>query len=204
MNKQLLVEYLPFVVEPEVINESIRSNNGKLIVQGPLQKANSRNQNGRIYPKNILEREASKYIKLVKERRALGELDHADSSIINLKNVSHNIIELWWSGNTVMGKLEVLSTPSGNILKELFLNGIRVGISSRGLGSVKPISENGEEETVEVQEDFELLCWDVVSSPSTHGAFIKPLKESVNAEGIVCGKWCKTQDIMREIIVEIR
>ena len=206
-NRQLLVEYLPFIVEPDFVNESLKHNNGRLVVRGPLQRADIQNQNGRVYPKSILEREAKKYMNLVKERRALGELDHADSSIINLKNVSHNITKLWWEGNDVMGELEVLSTPSGNILKELFKNGIRVGISSRGLGSVRPINEDGDDGAVEVQEDFELLCWDVVSSPSTQGAFVRPITEGVNrsmATGEVCGKWCKAQDLMREIIVEIR
>jgi len=178
MERQVLVDIIDFQITPQQINESLAKNNGKLIVQGTLQRANSKNHNGRVYPKSILMREAKKYATTyVAESRALGELDHPESSVVNLKNVSHNIKDLWWKGSDLMGKIEILTTPSGNILKELLLNGIRLGISSRGLGSVKPISEDG---TVEVQDDFEILCWDFVSNPSTHGAFMNPVKESIN------------------------
>lgn len=175
--------------------------NGVVLVKGILQRAGSENQNGRVYPKNILEREAKKYETLIKERRALGELDHPDSSVINLKNVSHNIREIYWSGNDLMGVVEVLPTPSGNILKELLRAGILLGISSRGMGSTKQLSGD----RVEVNEDFELLCWDFVSNPSTHGAFLTPLTENTLKQigGDVCGDWCKAQNLMREIIIEI-
>ena len=174
---------------------------GRTIVKGILQRAGAENQNGRIYPREILEREAKKYETLIKERRALGELDHPDSSVINLKNVSHNIREIYWEGDDVCGVVEILSTPSGNILKELLKNNIRLGISSRGLGSVKELSDG----TVMVQEDFELVGWDFVSNPSTHGAFMAPLQESKQWAKIAeeCGKWCKSQDLMREIIIEL-
>jgi hypothetical protein len=146
-------------------------------------------------------RETKKYEQLIKERRALGELDHPDSPVINLKNVSHNIREIYWEGDDVCGVVEILSTPSGNILKELLKNNIRLGISSRGLGSVKELPDG----TVMVSEDFELVGWDFVSNPSTHGAFMAPLQESKQWAKIAeeCGKWCKSQDLMREIIIEL-
>jgi len=174
---------------------------GRTLVKGVLQRAGAENQNGRVYPKNILEREVNKYQQLIKERRALGELDHPDSSVINLKNVSHNIKEVHWEGEDVVGTVEILPTPSGNILKELLRAGILLGISSRGMGSVKPLEGN----KVVVGEDFELIGWDFVSNPSTHGAFMTPMNESV-IKGIgtdVCGDFCKAQDLMREIITEL-
>jgi hypothetical protein len=174
---------------------------GRTMVKGILQRAGAENQNGRVYPKNILEREINKYQQLIKERRALGELDHPDSSVINLKNVSHNIKEVHWEGNDVVGTVEILPTPSGNILKELLRAGILLGISSRGMGSTQPMKDN----KLLVGEDFELIGWDFVSNPSTHGAFMTPMNESV-IKGIgtdVCGDFCKAQDLMREIITEL-
>ena len=169
--KQLLVDTILFSVTPRQLNESMSKNDGKVIVSGVLQRAEAKNQNGRVYPKEILIREVKKYQEnQIKERRALGELDHPDSSVVNLRNVSHNVLECYWKGNDVVGKVEILPTPSGNILKNLLGAGIRLGISSRGLGSVKEINEN----TVEVQDDFELIGWDFVSNPSTHGAFMYP------------------------------
>ena len=171
------------------------------MVKGVLQRADAPNQNHRIYPLNILQREATKYDTLIQERRALGELDHPESTVINLKNVSHNIVEMHWEDKDLCGTVEVLSTPSGNILKELFKHNIRLGISSRGMGSVKPMREN----TVMVQEDFELIGFDFVSNPSTHGAFLSPtgMNESVQKEIEECGKFCKAQDLMRQIIEEL-
>ena len=195
MNKKLLIETHLF--EAKLIEQD----NGTYLVKGILQRAGAANQNNRRYPKSILERECKTYEQLIKERRALGELDHPDSPIINLKNVSHNIREISWDGDDVVGVVEVLSTPSGNILKELLKNNIRLGISSRGLGSVKELPDG----TVMVQEDFQLVGWDFVSNPSTHGAFMAPLQESKQWAKIAeeCGKWCKAQDLMREIIIEI-
>jgi len=176
-NKKLLVDYITFDISPEKINESMEKNGGRLMVKGVLQRADALNQNGRKYPRNILMREAKKYSDInIKERRALGELDHPDSSVVNLNNVSHNITEMHWEGNDLVGTVEVLSTPSGNILKELFKCGIKLGISSRGLGSVKQLGEA----EVEVQDDFELIAFDFVSNPSTQGAFLAPMHESVN------------------------
>jgi len=176
---------------------------GRTLVKGILQRAGAPNQNERIYPKEILMREVKKYETLIKERRALGELDHPDSSVINLKNVSHNVKEIHWEGDDVVGTVEILPTPSGNILKELLKANILLGISSRGMGSVKPI--NGGK--VQVGEDFELLGWDFVSNPSTHGAFMTPVNESVSKqikqESVLCNEYCKSQDLMREIITEL-
>jgi hypothetical protein len=171
---------------------------GRTIVKGILQRAGAENQNGRVYPMPILHREAKKYETLIKERRALGELDHPDSSVINLKNVSHNVREIHWEGNDLCGTVEILPTPSGNILKELLRAGILLGISSRGMGSTRQLEGN----KVEVQEDFELIGWDFVSNPSTHGAFMTPMNESVikTIGTDVCGEYCKAQDLMREII----
>tara|TARA_Y100001937_G_scaffold90180_1_gene121972 strand:- start:1987 stop:2589 length:603 start_codon:yes stop_codon:yes gene_type:complete len=177
MSKQLLVNYQTFEITPQQINESLSKNGGKLIVSGVLQRAESKNQNGRIYPKETLMREANKYEEsFIKEKRALGELDHPDSSVVNLNNVSHNVLGMNWQGNDLVGTVEVLSTPAGNILKELFKSGIRLGISSRGMGSVKEVMREGGD-TLEVQPDFELIAFDFVSNPSTHGAFLSPVNE---------------------------
>ena len=184
MNKKLLVDVRPFEISRDKINESIKENDGRLIVKGVLQRAESKNQNGRVYPREVLLKEVSKYLdEQVAERRALGELDHPESSVVNLNNASHNVIEMHWDGDDLLGTVEVLSTPSGNILKELFKSGIKLGISSRGLGSVEPVNEkNGEDGTVEVQPDFELIAFDFVSNPSTHGAFMRPVNEGVEKE----------------------
>ncbi len=182
MSKQLLVDVRPFEVSRKKINESIKENDGRLVVKGVLQRAESKNQNGRVYPREVLLKEVQKYSEnQVTERRALGELDHPESSVVNLNNASHNIIEMHWDGDDLLGTVEVLGTPSGNILKELFRSGIKLGISSRGLGSVETIKEEeeGEEDTVEVQPDFELIAFDFVSNPSTHGAFMRPVNEAV-------------------------
>ena len=194
MNKSLLIEYALFTPK-SVLTEGRGDRN--LMVEGVIQRADAKNQNGRVYPKTILEREVEKYIQgPVAENRALGELDHPESMVINLKNVSHNIKKLWWNGDDLMGKVEVLPTPSGNILKELFINKITVGISSRGMGSVQPLGEG----TVEVQDDFELLCWDFVSTPSTQGAFMTPtgLSEGYNPQNI--NKYSKINTLISDII----
>ena len=200
--KQLIVDYLPFEVEPKQITESMHTNGGKLIVRGVLQRAEAKNQNGRIYPREILVREAKKYTKeFIKQRRAMGELDHPESSVVNLSNVSHNIKEMNWEGNNLLGTVEVLSTPSGNILKELFQNGIKLGISSRGLGSVEVVRESNGDTVSKVGDDFELIAFDFVSNPSTHGAFLHPMNESVdNQQGRTCGDYCRAEDIINHII----
>jgi len=185
--KNILVDYIPFEVSPQQIRESFEKS-GKLVVSGVLQRADAINQNKRKYPKKILMREAKKYADtFVRERRALGELDHPDSSVVNLSNASHNIVEMHWNGNDLVGMIEVLcdrpgvrGTPAGNILKALFDNNIKLGISSRGIGSVKPLYEEDEEDVVEVQDDFELVSFDFISNPSTQGAFMNRLHESKN------------------------
>jgi len=200
MSKSLLVDYTLFEVTPQQINESLAKNDGRLVVQGVLQRAEAKNQNGRIYPKEVLMREAQKYSQsFITERRALGELDHPDSSVVNLNNVSHNVLEMSWKGDDLVGTVEVLSTPSGNILKELFKSGIKLGISSRGMGSVKEVMKEGEN-TLEVQPDFELIAFDFVSNPSTHGAFLSPVNESVNK--VVTNKYNNIDRIITDIIRE--
>ena len=197
----LLQEYRPFKVNKLLVERSIKENKS-LIVSGVLQRAEAKNQNGRVYPKEILEREIKAYMEgPVKENRAMGELDHPESSVINLQNVSHNIKRCWWDGDDVMGDVEVLPTPAGNILKALFASGITVGISSRGMGSV---SENLSEGTVEVQDDFELLCWDFVSTPSTHGAFMAPKGHALQEGKVVVPeyKYTNINNIVREIICD--
>jgi hypothetical protein len=163
------------------------------MVEGRLQTAETKNGNGRRYPREILEREIKRYKDgPIRENRALGELDHPDSQIINLKNVSHNIKDIWWDGNDVVGRIEILPTPSGNILTQLFKNGITVGVSSRGMGSLKPIGE-----TQEVQDDFELLCWDFVSTPSTPGAYVHPVNEGLAP---ITTDYTKINEIITEIL----
>jgi len=200
--KRVIVDYIGSIeVSPAQINESLAQNNGKLIVSGVMQRGSTPsdrafNQNGRSYPLPILKREADTYKKtFVKERRALGELDHPESQVVNLANVSHNVLDLWWQGNDLMGKIEILSTPSGNIAKELLKSGIRLGISSRGMGSVKELGEG----KVEVEEDFEIVCWDLVSNPSTQGAFMSPsLNEGVQSSNRT--SYNKINSLINEII----
>ena len=204
MNKQPVISYLGLFVptNQSLLKESLDDSSKPLIVEGVVQRAGSKNQNGRIYPFEILKREVDKYVKSsIAENRALGELDHPESSIINLKNVSHNIKKLWWEGEDLMGQIEILcdrpgvpGTPSGNILRTLFKNNITVGISSRGMGSVQSLGEG----TVEVQDDFDLLCWDFVSTPSTHGAFVKPINESFNPD--LVSKYENVDFLVRDIL----
>ena len=197
---------MPFEFTRQQISESIEQNSGRLVVKGILQKASEQNQNGRVYSRNLLEREATKYNELIDDRRALGELDHPESSVVNLQNVSHNVTKMWWENNNLVGEVEVLSTPSGNILKELFKSGITLGISSRGMGTTR----EHEGKTI-VNDDFELVAFDFVSNPSTRGAFLEPvnLNESVSSDkkvvtnGRVCTKYCKVEGIIHEILGEI-
>jgi hypothetical protein len=201
MSKSLLVEYMPF----NPIGSLTESNGekygipGGTVVQGILQRAGAKNQNGRIYPKNILARECQRYQKeYIDQHRALGELDHPESSVVNLNNVSHNVLKIWWVNDDLMGAVQVLDTPSGNILKSLFKSGITLGISSRGLGSVKELYK---ESAVEVQEDFELICWDFVSNPSTNGAFMRPMNESINKNNNT-NKYHKVNSIITSILCD--
>jgi hypothetical protein len=192
--RQTLIETQLFTLSPQAITEAVKSDNGNLLVEGRLQAAETKNGNGRYYPRKILEREVENYKKgPIAENRALGELDHPDSSVVNLKNVSHNIKDVWWDGDDVMGKIEILPTPSGNILTQLFKNGITVGVSSRGMGSLKP-GQNGVQE---VQDDFELLCWDFVSTPSTPGAYVHPIREGLESTPF---EYSRTNEIITEIL----
>ncbi len=163
----LLTTWEPLEYTRETIKESKEHNGGKVIVRGILQKADTLNQNGRIYPKHILEREVRNYQKFIVENRALGECDHPESSVVNLKNVSHIIREAFFEGDIVKGVVEILDTPSGKILQSLVESGVKLGISSRGVGST---SRQGDYMVVE--DDFQLICWDFVSEPSTPGAFM--------------------------------
>tara|TARA_R100000008_G_scaffold22007_2_gene11665 strand:- start:993 stop:1613 length:621 start_codon:yes stop_codon:yes gene_type:complete len=202
--KQLIVDYIPFDLSPQQIQESLKENNGKLIVKGVLQRADAKNQNGRVYPMEILTREAKNYNEgFIKQKRALGELDHPDSSVVNLQNVSHNVTEMHFEGDSLVGTVEILTTPSGNILRELFKNGIKLGISSRGMGSVETVAEDNGQPMMKVGKDFELIAFDFVSNPSTHGAFMHPLSEGVDksqTQGRTCGQYCKAEDIINKII----
>jgi len=178
--KKVIVDYIGSIqYTSEQINESMTKNQGKLIVSGVMQRGDSFNQNQRKYPIDVLKREANKYKStFVAESRALGELDHPESSVVNLGNVSHNVVDLWWDGSDLMGKIEILGTPSGNIAKELLKAGIRLGISSRGMGSVKELGGG----KVVVADDFEIVCWDLVSNPSTQGAFMDNLNENTTQQ----------------------
>ena len=189
--KQILIETQTFTAKPAKIIEGKGVNNN-LLVEGILATAEVKNGNGRYYAKDLWQREIDKYMENVKQNRALGELDHPDSSIINLKNVSHNIKKIWWDGDHVMGMIEILPTPSGNILKALFDNNIPVGVSSRGMGSLKQMGE-----MMEVQDDFELLCWDFVSTPSNPGSYMGRLHENKNSH---TDKYSKVNTIITDIL----
>jgi len=174
--KNLLVEYNVIEYGAELLAEAADASKPLVLKNVLLQRAEAKNQNGRVYPHSILVREATTYKNnFVTERRALGELDHPESPVVNLKNVCCNVTDLWFDNKDVRGNIEILSTPSGNIVRELIKNGIRLGVSSRGMGSVRSLGEN----TVEVQDDFNLICFDIVSNPSTQGAFINEQKQIV-------------------------
>ena len=185
MTAKLLQEYFELCPDGQcafdILTESERkrvANDGAVYLVGVCQRAGTKNGNGRIYKKETLEREVSNYQKAIRERRSLGELDHPDDSVINLKNASHLMAKMWWDGENVMGKIEVLGTPSGRILKDLVQAGVKLGISSRGLGSVESANDEANGHTL-VEDDFQLICFDIVSEPSTPGAYLTP-KNSVS------------------------
>jgi hypothetical protein len=192
--KQVLIETIPFKVAPIQLTEGLKAPSGNPMVQGILATAEVKNGNGRYYPREIWEKEIDSYSKVIAENRATGELDHPDSTIISLKNVSHVIREIWWDGDKVMGKIEILPTVSGNILKALIENNVTVGVSSRGMGSLKEINEG----TLEVQDDFELLCWDFVSTPSNPGSYMQLVKEG--KENLPENKFAKVNSLLTEIL----
>jgi len=188
---QLLVDVTPF---KSVLRES-KEKPGTFEVEGVMQRATSENQNGRVYSKDILAREAKKYTdEFVKNGNAFGELDHPESPVVSLKNASHIVKELYWKGNDLMGKVELLNTPAGNIVKEIIKAGHTIGISSRGTGSVQQTNEG----TLEVQPDFELVCWDFVSNPSTHGAFMNPV--ALQEGKIKVSKYTNLEGIINDIL----
>ena len=190
--KKVLVETQLFKPKGLMLTEGKLSNRGNPMVEGILATAEVKNGNGRYYPRELWEREIDKYMESVKQNRALGELDHPESSVINLKNVSHNITEMWWDGDEVYGKIEILPTPSGNILKALIENNITVGVSSRGMGSLEDRSG-----VLEVQDDFELLCWDFVSTPSNPGSYMEIVTEGKLAQ---INKYQGVNSIVNEIL----
>ena len=171
---KLLREWTPISCTKDMIKES-REKYGKIMLKGIMQRANTLNQNGRIYPTSILEREIVNYQKLIQENRALGECDHPDSSVIELKNASHIVREAYMQGDIVYGTIEILDTPSGKIIQSLIESGVTLGISSRGVGST---SSRGESQIV--QDDFQLICFDMVSEPSTPGAFMLKEGKQIN------------------------
>ena len=194
MEKQLLIDYIPYSIAKLSLVESVVSKASRMRLRGKLQEAETKNGNGHVYPREVLEREVDKYVKgPISQNNAMGELDHPDASVINLGNVSHNIKRVWWEGNDLMGELELLNTPSGKIAMELISAGIPLGISSRGMGSVRQLGE-----TVEVQDDFELLCWDLVSVPSTPNAYMK-LAEGKQYQNRI-GDYSKVNALITEII----
>ena len=190
---KLLVETQLFKPKGTMLSEGKTSKRGLPLVEGILATAEIKNGNGRYYSKELWEREIDKYQNLVKENRAMGELDHPESSIINLQNVSHNIADMWWDGDNVMGKIEILPTPAGNILKALVESGITVGVSSRGMGSLE--DRGG---ILEVQDDFELLCWDFVSTPSNPDSFMHLIKEGLDFTSQ--NPYSKVNSIISEIL----
>ena len=190
--KQVLIETQLFNPTTVSLTEGKISERGNPMVEGILATAEIKNGNGRYYSKDLWDREIDKYKELVKENRAVGELDHPESSVVNLKNVSHNIKDMWWDGDNVVGKIEILPTPSGNILKALIENGVTCGVSSRGMGSLE---QNGE--IMEVQDDFELLCWDFVSTPSNPGSYMHTLKEGKEQ---ITNPYAKANTIVTEIL----
>jgi hypothetical protein len=191
--RQVLIETIPFSVSPRQLHEGAKAPSGNPMVEGILATAEVKNGNGRYYPKELWEREIDKYMASIKENRATGELDHPDSTIISLKNVSHIIRGLWWNGDKVMGKIEILPTVSGNILKALIDNNVTVGVSSRGMGSLKQMSEG----TLEVQDDFELLCWDFVSTPSNPGSYMNVLREGKETQPY---QYSKVNSLLTDIL----
>lgn len=194
---KLLTEWCPINATKELINESKKMHGGKIILKGPIQKSNTLNQNGRIYPRAILEREIMNYQKLIQENRAMGECDHPDSSVVELKNVSHVVKEAYMQGDVVYGAIEILDTPSGKIIQSLIESGVTLGISSRGVGSTK---KQGHSQIV--QDDFQLICFDMVSEPSTPGAFV--IKEGKDVSSHDLNKTFNKSDRINRIFNDIK
>ena len=200
MSKVLLREYYELCdggVCQDLLTEAEKKfvADGGMMLSGLMQMAETQNGNGRVYPQKILMREVKNYKKIVEDCRALGELDHPEESVINLKNASHMVTDIWMEGPEVKGKMKVLETPSGKILRSLVESGVSIGISSRGLGSVK---ENAGQTIVE--DDFQLICFDVVSEPSTPGAFM--MQENKNRLNEVFTKADRINRALNEVLRE--
>ena len=192
---KLLKEFKEF--DYEIIKEDASDGRpGKLFVKGVIQRADTLNQNGRIYPRDVLFREMENYKKVVMERRAMGELDHADDPVVNLKNVSHVITDVWTEDEVVFGKIEILPTPMGNIARNLIESNVKIGISSRALGSVQ---SRGNADIV--QDDLHLICWDLVSEPSTPGAYM--MREAKEVDPRVLAKIFSKSDRIDRIANDI-
>ena len=194
---KLLTEWNPWEYDKEKALNERTSNGGRITMKGILQKSNTLNQNGRIYPKEILEREVRNYQKFIAENRALGELDHPDSSVVELKNASHIVREAYMEGDVCYGTVEILNTPAGKILQSLIETGVTLGISSRGVGSTK---REGDHQVV--QDDFQLICWDFVSEPSTPGAFMMAEGKEISPRALdaVFNKSDKIDRIFNDIL----
>jgi hypothetical protein len=190
--RKLLIETHKINYAPTVLTESVNAENGNMIVEGILATCEVKNGNGRYYSKELWEREMYRYSELIEQRRSMGELDHPESQVINLQNVSHIISGYRWEGNDIIGKIEVLPTPAGNILKALVGNGVTVGVSSRGMGSLEE-----KEGVMEVQDDFQLLCWDFVSTPSNPGSYMHMIKEGIE---VPKHNYTKVNSIIHEIL----
>lgn len=178
MEPRLLDSYTELTYTPELIKESV-DKTGKIVLSGILQKADTLNQNGRIYPSHILEREVRNYQKFIIENRSTGELDHPAESVVSFQKVSHIVREASFNDKVVSGKIEILNTPMGKIVQDLISANVKIGISSRGVGSTKK-----EGDYYVVQDDFQLICWDIVSDPSTPGAFMLPEGRKINLEAV--------------------
>jgi hypothetical protein len=167
--KQILREWIALDVKPPLLKESREKNGGKLIISGVIQRAGVKNQNKRVYPRDVLVREMENYQKAIRENRAIGELDHPESSTVSLSKVSHILREAWWEGDDCYGRVEVLERNShGKELAALLESGVTIGISSRGVGSTAKMADG----TDLVQDDYQLICYDIVSEPSTPGAYL--------------------------------
>jgi hypothetical protein len=195
---QIISDVIPFIITPKQLNEAVTGKGGSFIVEGILQRANAKNQNSRVYPKEVLDREIQRYIdNEIKEKRAYGELDHSESQIVNFKNACLHIDDIWWDGDDVMGRVRVLDTPSGKIVKAIMQEGLAIGISSRGTGSTTQIDEN----LIQVDDDFHLICWDFVTNPSTQNAYMNPkvMNESFDPS-LSVDKYQTVNEVVKEIL----
>lgn len=200
--RRILREWFSFAQSPEILKESMEKNNGILVLKGVIQRADAKNENGRIYPRRLLQREVENFQKAIREGRSIGELDHSEKAVVEYTKASHVIREIYWQGNDVMGIVEIFNgpdemggTPAGRILESLYKRGVNIGISSRGIGSTETMNEADI-----VQDDFNLLTWDAVCTPSTHGAFLNTsMNENFDEKFKVKTKFTKSDRIYRAI-----